>query len=539
MVFTSRYVELEFAIEKALQGIPFSEDLEYEADGQKVKEPTYILPTDFFKDGLYGLFNIEGEIYEAPIGFSYKDVFSNKQYYKFNKAGNFLEDKCRDNVMYLPLIQTNNKKAIGRFDEQERFTPFEGSPFTIYGIEGSQGIHPFTLFSHDKNDKVLVGFYKDKEEKLWSYDFRQNNPTRLDKVREFLRSVRGKLPKVTAPPTPALTPVAVPEIDWQQPRSIVAYLDKYVIGQTHAKRVVAVAFSNYMTKMTQKGEMQKDNILLLGPSGVGKTYILSLLARKASLPMVSAKLTGKSTEGYVGENLSSIFGQMRLRTKEEQPYGIIFIDEIDKITDTAFFSSKIQDELIGWLEEAVVETSNHREKISPMNTKNILFVAAGAFVRSGRSLEDIIRKRVHPNALRIGFRDRTSSVAEHLLERVRPVDLIEYGVKAELVGRLPAIGVLQELTTEDKVKILRKTENSPLKRYIEMLELKGFTVNIADTVPQCIASKAHKETGARGLNAVCSDMFADIMFDPEKFADANKVITITPDLATSLMVLSQ
>ncbi len=294
-------------------------------------------------------------------------------------------------------------------------------------------------------------------------------------------------------------------------------------------------------------EMPKDNILFLGPSGVGKTYMISLLAKKAEFPMAQTKLTGKSSTGYVGENLSTVFEQFSAKTDSEAPYGVVFFDEIDKLsgqhnmTAKDVFDEKKQDELIGWLEDSTVTVGGRNAR--SLSTKNILFVAAGTFKGNGdgHALEEIIAKRIYGDKKRqIGFEPKSyANVVQvdfpNLLKRVRPNDLIKYGLKPELVGRLPAMAVLDSLTIDDKLRILREVRQSPLHKYFDLAFLKGFKISLEDGVHEVIVDACPEETGARALHSICNSLFTNIFFDLEKYADASNVIKVTPEIAKELI----
>jgi len=345
---------------------------------------------------------------------------------------------------------------------------------------------------------------------------------------------------------------SISKINWEEPQTIVKYLNQYIISQDHAKKVVAVAFSNHMIRFkTKNRNLPRGNILLIGPSGVGKTYMVSLLAKKASLPMAQTKLSGKSSEGYKGENLSSVFEQIIAHGQDKAPYGIVFFDEIDKLARDDWgsgsgFGPRLQDELIGWLEETAISnqdlayTSGHSRRL---NTKNLLFVTAGAFQGLGEdSLENIIARRLNINKRSIGFstnsKDSEKQIdKDYLLQKVLPQDLVTYGLKTELIGRFSSIGVFYPLSVEDKVRILIESKNSPLRKYSQLLESKGYELKIEKSVPKIIIDHCPPETGARAIDAICNNLFLEILYKPEKYADENRVIRVTADLTQKLINL--
>lgn len=572
-LFTSKHSERDSELEKALQGVPFSINIVCRFDGmgeekEQTKEtPVYVLPVDSHGNLVYGFLTMDDKLSEVPIGFFRRQAFLFKQYYRPDLHGGLVEERDSfDSTLYLPLRLTDYATHLGSTKEG-KFIRNEGSPFQLFGIEGREGLHPLMLVTETDEGINFKGIYKNKDDKVAT--FNQFKRSSDNEVRAFLRALRGVRPlaagrkamvetaQVGSGKEPnqakSLETTVNGEINWEEPKSIVAYLDQYVVGQEDAKMIIAVAFSNYMTKVrTQNEELQKDNILLIGPSGVGKTYMISLLAKRASLPMAQTKLTGKSREGYKGENLSTVFEQMRAMTTGEAPYGIIFFDEIDKIThgdsDVAnAFGPGLQDELIGWLEEATVLADRKDEKKAyhGLNTRNILFVTAGAFQSTDKdsSLAGIIRRRLGKGQRQVGFSAAPAQPkskdedGEYVLTKVRPEDLITYGLKPELVGRLPSLGVLHPLTVEDKVRILTATKRSPITNYTQLLSLKGYQVEMDKAVPEVIAKYCPEETGARALNAVCNDLFTEIMFDPQRYADDKKVIRVTPELARKLINL--
>ncbi len=572
-LFTTRHSEYDSELERALLGVPFSDALLFDYDGvgkerdKKTNSPAYILPVEVHGGGVYGHLRVEGKLVEAPIGLSRKTRFFSREQYEFDHDGGLVSTASpQEGALYFPLKLTDLLVTVG-ITKEGTYTPNDGSPFPVYGIESAQGVHPLIIVSEMEGGIRHKGLYKDKDGKIHSYEQRRG-PSH-GQMRDFLRTFRGvtlpaPAPKVmnegAAPRTEEkkeqekkehAKPEAPSEISWEEPKSIVAYLNQYVVGQEDAKMVIAVAFSNYMTKVRTKNEdLYKENLLLIGPSGVGKTYMLSLLAKKANLPMAQTKLTGKSSTGYKNENLSTVFEQFRALTTGEAPYGVIFFDEIDKLAhdewgSSSGFGPRLQDELIGWLEEAMVlgDEKDQQKKYNGLNTRNILFVTAGAFQGvEGASLEEIIGKRLGKGQRQIGFGNTPAESINHdldqaVLRKVRPEDLINYGLKPELVGRLPALGVLAPLTVGDKVRILTTAKRSTLTNYVELLSLKGYTVELDGAIPEIIAQRCPEETGARALSAVCNDLFTEILFDPQQYADASNVIRVTPELARKLINL--
>ncbi|MBI4151791.1 AAA family ATPase [Candidatus Woesearchaeota archaeon] len=551
-IFTSRHSEYSSALEKALQGIPLSGEmritLEKQGENRFIETPFYIIPVEIYDHHLYGHFVVGGDLVEAPIGFLRKRESLRGEYLEMDTKGNFvLMTEQNKNTLYLPLKATDLELKDG------------ASTISPFGVEGAQGVYPLVITSETEYGIKTIQLLRDRLGNILQHNGRPDKSLE-NQIQNFLKGLQSRRKYLPARRTPeerknhpgTVSRQELPEIkdeeeiDWEEPKSIVAYLDQYVVGQENAKKILAVAFSNYMTKVrTQDEDLQKGNVLLIGPSGVGKTYMVSLLAKKASLPMVESKLTGKVSSGYKNENLSTVLEQMQAMTKEDAPYGVIFLDEIDKIAydgSNSFFGQRLQDELIGWLEEATYtpDTRQGENKKGSINTKNILFITAGAFqsIESGTSLEAIIERRLGKNQKRVGFTMQEASGEnggeKNSISRVRPEDLITYGLKPELIGRLSSVGVLHPLTTDDKIRILTSTKKSAITKYAKLLSHKGYHLEINPAVLRTIADRCPEETGARALNAVCNDLFTEILFDPQRFADEQGVITISPEMAKGL-----
>lgn len=564
-LFTSKNIERESDLEKVIQGLLYSEDVLFtykDKSENEVLSSAYLLPMEYYDEVIKGIIKSDSKIIEAPVAFIRKSFFLKIDYYLPITDGSIRkEDYLRDDYIYLPLRLTDLLLDIG-INKNGKFIPNEDSPYQIYGINGKEGILPLVFLTEDETCIRCKGIYKKKDGsvKIYDHDLLRSEDSDIRRViQQFKGSkfIPGSAKKVlianaSEEKKKQEEPLALiessDEIDWEEPRSITKYLDHYVIGQDEAKRIIAVAFSNYMTKVrTKSDELVKDNVMLIGPSGVGKTYMISLLAKEASLPIVQTKLTGKTTEGYKGENLSVVLEQMRAKTNGDAPYGIVFLDEIDKLAGDYWgsgqgFGTRLQDELIGWLEEATVANSDSK-KLGSISTKNLLFVTAGAFqgLEKGSSLADIISKRLGEDKRKIGFgisqQQFEEKNSDYVLHKARPEDLITYGLKPELIGRLTSIGILNHLTAEDKVRILTEAQNTPLRNYYKLLELKGYELEFEDNVPEIIVSYCPKETGARALRAICNDLFNEILYEPNKYADEDKVILVTPEMAKEFINL--
>ena len=328
------------------------------------------------------------------------------------------------------------------------------------------------------------------------------------------------------------------------PHKIKEELDKYVIGQERAKKVISVAAYNHY-KRVKTGtmddiEIEKSNILLLGPTGCGKTYIVKTLARLLDVPLAIADATSLTEAGYIGDDIESVVSKLLAAADndvEKTEKGIVFIDEIDKIAKKKNVNSRdvsgesVQQGLLKLLEGADVEVpvgANSKNAMVPLttiNTRNILFICGGAFP----DLERIIRERL-TRQTSIGFaaeiRDKYDN-EKNTLSYVTNEDLRKFGMIPEFIGRLPVVCPLQGLDTEMLVKILKEPKNAILKQYQKLLALDEVKLEFEDDALTAIAEKAlEKDTGARALRSIIEEFMLDIMYEIPKDENIGKV-TIT------------
>lgn len=330
------------------------------------------------------------------------------------------------------------------------------------------------------------------------------------------------------------------------PHQIKAQLDEYVIGQEYAKKVISVAVYNHykrvVTNTMDEIEIDKSNMMMIGPTGSGKTYLVKTLARLLHVPLAITDATSLTEAGYIGDDVESVLSKLLQNADndvEKAERGIIFIDEIDKIAKKQNAHSRdvsgeaVQQGLLKLLEGADVEVpvgATNKNAMVPMttiNTRNILFICGGAFP----DLEGIIKKRLTKQAS-IGFNadlrdkyDRDSNI----LSKVTVEDLREYGMIPEFLGRLPVVFTLEGLTKEMLVKILREPKNAILAQYKKLLELDEVKLEFEEDALEAIAEKAlEKRTGARALRAIIEEFMLDIMFEIPK-DDSIGTVTITRD----------
>ena len=318
------------------------------------------------------------------------------------------------------------------------------------------------------------------------------------------------------------------------PHKIKAQLDDYVIGQEYAKKVISVAVYNHYKRVETNTmddiEIEKSNMLMIGPTGSGKTYLVKTLARLLDVPLAIADATSLTEAGYIGDDIESVLSKLLAAADndvEKAEKGIVFIDEIDKIAKKKNTSQRdvsgesVQQGLLKLLEGSEVEvpvganSKNAMVPLTTMNTKNILFICGGAFP----GLEDIIKERLNKQAS-IGFQADLKDKYDadpNLLEKVTLDDIRNFGMIPEFIGRLPIIFTLRGLDEEMLVKILKEPKNAILKQYQKLLALDEVQLDFDEEALHTIARKAmEKKTGARALRAIIEDFMLDIMYEIPK-----------------------
>lgn len=343
--------------------------------------------------------------------------------------------------------------------------------------------------------------------------------------------------------------------DIPEPHKLKAMLDEYVVGQEHAKRIVSVGVYNHYKRVASQGmkkeqfdddlfdiEIEKSNMLMIGPTGCGKTYLVKTLAKLLDVPLAIADATSLTEAGYIGDDIESVVGKLLAAADndvEKAEIGIIYIDEIDKLakkkdTHTRDINGEsVQQGMLKLLEGADIEVpvgSNSKNAMVPLetiNTSNILFICGGAFPE----LDEIIKQRLRKQTS-IGFNAELKDQFDKrkdILSLVKTEDIKKYGFIPEFIGRLPIVYTMEGLTKEMLVNILKEPKNALIKQYKKLFALDEVKLEFEDEALELIAEKAYeKDTGARALRSIVEEYMFDIMYEIPKDKNIGRVV-ITKD----------
>jgi len=333
--------------------------------------------------------------------------------------------------------------------------------------------------------------------------------------------------------------------DLMTPKEINAFLGEYIIGQERARKLLSVAVYNHYKRIFKQHDVEdeteiaKSNVLLIGPTGSGKTLMAQTIARILNVPLAIADATSLTEAGYVGEDVENILTKLVQAADgdvERAQQGILFVDEIDKIARMSENRSitrdvsgeGVQQALLKIIEGSVVNIPPKGGRKHPnqdfiaIDTSNILFICGGAF----DGMKDILKRKEGKNVMGFGHEKKSSAEKEIGMEMVEPDDLVHYGLIPELIGRLPVIASLNEISEEDMIRILTEPKNSLVRQYAKLFAIDNVKLTFEEEALRAIAKKAkERKTGARGLRSILEETMIDIMYELPDYSGYEVVIT--------------